>query len=147
MTETFSICRKKFDQFKGKYKRFKRNASAFAKYVPLNSLTLSRISQLKPGNGATVGGSQSNSSTDHKKDQAKTPNEDSDIKNTPNMKGNKNSLVPWWKQFPKKTKNKNKQILNELNKITDSLPEWPWMNSLSKSSKKPFVFSFTFFPQ
>ena len=128
----------KYNAFKGKYKRFKRNASAFAKYVPLNSLTLSRLSQLKPGNGAAVGGSHYNSSTDPKKDQKKPHNENNGLKNLSNEKKSKNSLVPWWKQFPKKTKNKNKQILNELNKITDTLPEWPWMNSLSKSSK--FVF-------
>ena len=125
--------RKKINAFNGKHKRIRRNA--FAKYVPLNSLTLSRLNQLKPGNGAADGGSQPTSSEDPLKDQKKTPNENNDVKNSSNAKKSNNSILPWWKQFPKKTKNKNKQILNELNKITEALPEWPWVNSLSKQSK------------
>ena len=125
--------RKKLNAFNGKHKRIRRNA--FAKYVPLNSLTLSRLNQLKPGNGAADGGSQPTSSEEPLQDQKKTPNENNDVKNLSNAKKSNNSILPWWKQFPKKTKNKNKQILNELNKITEALPEWPWVNSLSKQSK------------
>ena len=113
----------------------KRKASAFAKYVPLNSLTLSRINQLKPGNGGIDGGSQYNSNTDPLNDGKKNPNENNEGNNASNNGDKKNSILPWWKQFPKKTKNKNKQILSELNKITEALPEWPWVNSLSKLSK------------
>ena len=113
----------------------KRKASAFAKYVPLNSLTLSRINQLKPGNGGIDGGSQHNSNTDPLNDGKKNPNENNEGNDVSNNGDKKNSILPWWKQFPKKTKNKNKQILSELNKITEALPEWPWVNSLSKLSK------------
>ena len=111
-------------------------ASAFAKYVPLNSLTLSRINQLKPGNSSPLREAQHDTKLDHQiPPKEDNDNNDENELSSQNSGNTNNSHVPWWKQFPKKTKNKNKQILNELNKITESLPEWPWVNSISKNSK------------
>ena len=97
----------------------------------MNSLTLSRINRLKPGNGDIIRESHQGAKSDHKSDVVKNNiNDNVLVSKTENNKG---SYVPWWRQFPKKTKNKNAEILNELNKITDTLPDWPWINAASKT--------------
>ena len=117
-------------------KRSKRVASALAKYVPLNSLTLSRINQLKPGNSDSLRVAQHDTKLDNQiAPQADNDNNDEKDHSSKSSGNTNTSHLPWWKQFPKKTKNKNKQILNKLNEITENLPEWPWVNSVSKNSK------------
>ena len=116
----------------GSLKRHRRKAAASAKYVPLNSLTLSKITQLKPGNSVINREAQHASKLDHQD----APDDDNDNKDK-NIVLSKQGYTtkPWWKQFPKKTKNKNAQILSELDKITETLPEWPWVNAISKRNK------------
>ena len=97
-----------------------------AKYVPLNSLTLSRINQIKTGNS---GGSRE-PSQGSKLHHPNAPNDDAHNNDESTASGVNNiQRLPWWKQFPAKTKNKNAQILEELNKITEELPEWPWVGA------------------
>ena len=104
--------------------------------MPLNSLTLSNINQPLPGSGATIGVSPQGAENDNNGNtQMSDSYENENNSLMLDAEKRKTSLTPWWKQFPKKTKNKNKEILNKLNKITEALPEWPWINAASKQGK------------
>ena len=119
-------------------RRKKRHPVPRAKYVPLNSLTLSKLGLSKTGNDIRSPGT---SSQDSLKQDTKY-NTSSNAENaTVQLSGSGNkkpSYTPWWKQFPQKTKNKNAAILNKLNQLKETVPEWPWMNAAAVKTCKCF---------
>ena len=48
--------------------------------------------------------------------------------------GGSNKL--WWEALPAKRKDKNKVILDELDKLRESVPDWPWLGNNSSLLQK-----------
>ena len=95
-----------------------RGASKGRKYVPLNSLTLSRHTG---GDSASENEGQKTehgANADDMKPQAKRP---------------------WWQSLPPNKNKKNKVILDEYDKLKSSLPKWPWIEALKSSTCKPSI--------
>ena len=42
----------------------------------------------------------------------------------------------WWEALPAKRKDKNKIILEELDKLRESVPDWPWLGNHSLTGLK-----------
>ena len=87
-------------------------ASKGRKYVPLNSLTLSRHT--------------GDSASENEGQKTEMEADANDMK--PPAKR------PWWQSLPPNKNKKNKVILDEYDKLKSSLPKWPWIEALKSSS-------------
>ena len=41
---------------------------------------------------------------------------------------------PWWESLPYNKNQKNKNILEQYDKLKSSVPEWPWMSTLKEAN-------------